>query len=833
MTHIQHPSRQARPVRRGHHHRASTHRNLHHRPTVLAVALQGIVASSLALGPCALPRDAHAQAPAAAGALPKGDAVTNFDVPAGPLDAALDSFARAAGVNLSYDEALIAGLTTRGLRGSYGASAGLLKLLDGSGIEALAQPGGGYSLRRATAAGADSSAKAGALPPVTVRAAAIQETATGQVSGYVARRAATALKTDTPLAETPQSVTVVTRDQMDDLGATTIQQALTYAAGVRGDPYGLDSRADWGLVRGSEPTVYRDGVWSFGGYGNTTRTDPYTLERMEILRGPSGMLFGAGTAGGVINLISKRPLQETRREVGIQLGNYHRRQIQADLTGPLTEDGAWSYRLIAVYRDADTQTDFVPDNRALLAPSLSWRPNASTSLILQGQWQRDETGMTNLGLPWSGSILPNPNGRLPSSRYLGEPQDGFDTRGRRFGWLFEHRFNDDWRFRQATRIERNTSDARFHSIDYWTILGGWGEDPVNQRIIGRYNFRGITRTALTATDNHLEGSIVTGSLRHRLLVGVDHMRHRTDLRSGVTPSTLDAYAPVHGADYAPITDFTEAPRAHQRNVGVYIQDQIRLGNWIVVAGLRHDRATSKTQDESPATTRASTKRLGVMYGLPAGWSPYLSYTESFTPQAGRTEEGALYKPLRGEQVEAGIKYTPSGVPLSAAASIYRLKEKNRTVADPDSPFFGTQVDASENKGIELELKATMGKAFDLTAYYQYTVVDQKLALGVPRNQAAFWGKYRFALASLSGFEVGAGLRYLSAFKDRIETGETGPRVPSVTLIDLLLAYESKHWRYALNINNLTGREYFSTCLARGDCWWGPRRSIIATVSYRF
>src|SRR5690606_17055236 len=196
-----------------------------------------------------------------------------------------------------------------------------------------------------------------------------QETATGPVAGYRASRSATATKTDTPLAETPQSVTVVTRDQIVDQGATNLQDALNYAAGVRSDAYGLDSRTDSVLVRGSEPSTFIDGLRQTNGYyTSAARPDPYTLERIDVLRGPSAMMYGQGSTAGVLNLVSKRPLDTFQGEVGVQIGNFGRKQLQADVTGPLTEDGQWLYRVVAVARDSDTQVDYVSDDRYLLMP---------------------------------------------------------------------------------------------------------------------------------------------------------------------------------------------------------------------------------------------------------------------------------------------------------------------------------------------------------------------------------------------------------------------------------------------------------------------------------
>ena len=669
------------------------------------------------------------------------------------------------------------------------------------------------------------------LPEVRVDAGA--ETATTPVIGYRAKNAVTATKTDTPLAETPQSVTVVTRDQMVDQGATNLQDALTYAAGVRSDAYGIDSRSDSFLVRGSDATIYLDGLqtYSSGWYTSTARPDPYTLERLEVLRGPAGMLFGAGNAGGVVNMVSKRPQQETYREVGVQLGSFGRKQVQADLTGALTADGDWSYRLIALHRKSDTQVDYVPDDRSLVMPSLTWRPSAATSLTLQALWQKDKTGSTSQFFPWKGTILPNINGPLPSSRFIGEPGDGYDTERKTFGWLFEHKFDDRWTFRQNFRASRTFNDSHYHYADSFSEPGGWSLDPLGQRLLGRYNGKSLAWTSMTGIDNHVEGHFDTGSVRHTLLVGAEYSRQRQDKTEGSAYSAIDAYAPVYGIGYVPVTELMRKPRTTQRNAGIYVQDQMKWNNWIFVAGLRHDRSTAGTAGSASETTSATSRRLGVMYTLPSGWSPYLSYTESFTPQAGTDADGRLFKPLRGEQVEAGVKYQPQGSPTSFTASAFSLKEKNRIVSDSTNPNYGRQVDATKNKGVELELKTTLARDFDLIANYTYIDVDHKL-IDTPRNQVSVWGKYRFSIAGVPGFSAGAGVRYMSGFRD-VEGAGAGPYVPSVALLDLMLAYESAKWRYALNINNATDKTYFSTCLARGDCWYGARRNIVASATYRF
>lgn len=673
-------------------------------------------------------------------------------------------------------------------------------------------------------------ASAQSLPTVTVTAE--PESATGPALGYRAKRSATATKTDTPLAETPQSVTVVTRERMEDLGAVNTQDALNYAAGVRSDAYGVDSRSDSYLVRGSYPDEYRDGLRRhFGYYTSTARTDPYTLERIEVLRGPSAMLYGQGSTAGIVNFVSKRPQAEPYREVGLQVGSFSRRQVQADLTGPLTQDGEWLYRLVAVARESGTQVDHVPDDRRLLAPSLTWRPSAATSLTLQAHWQQDRTGSTLQFFPWSGSGTPNPNGRIPTSRFIGEPGfERYDTDRAELGWLFEHRFDDTWTLRHNLRSTRNELGYRSIYADAFSNPGNSYLDPA-QRVIGRLAWADDTRVRMLATDQHLHGKFTTGSVRHELLAGLDAMRFRQESATAFALAPpIDVFAPVH-------TGFTEmalTPSAAttQRQAGLYLQDQMKIGRWIVVAGLRHDRATSGAEGSPDEDSSATSKRLGLMYLLASGWSPYVSYSESFTPVAGTDLFGQRFRPLRGKQWEAGVKHVPAGRDMSFTASVYDLKEEGRLAADPANPLNQVQAGKTRAKGLELEWLGRATPSLEFSAHYnllryRLTAADSHLDT-MPEHQAAAWGKYRFALGGTGGFSVGAGLRYFSAFTDK-----TGPGVPAVTLVDAMLAWEDAKWRLALNIQNLADKVYTSSCLARGDCFYGGRRTMTATVTRRF
>jgi len=673
------------------------------------------------------------------------------------------------------------------------------------------------------------------LPEVKVRAET-PESPIGPDTGYEVKRSASATKTDTPLIETPQSVTVVTRERIEDQGATNLQDALNYAAGVRSDAYGLDSRTDSVRIRGAYPTEYLDGLRrQLGGfYTSNTRVDPYTLERIEVLRGPSSMLYGQGTTGGVINMVSKRPQPEALREIGVQLGSYDRKQVQADLTGPLTAGGEWLYRLVAVGRESDTQVNFVPDDRQLIAPSLTWRPSGRTTLTLQALWQKDETGSTSQFFPWEGVVFAGPNGFIPTDTFIGQPgQDRYDSERTELGWHFEHRFGERWALRQSARSTSN-------EVDYFSLYADSFSNPANpyldpaRRVLGRFGYFEHREVDTFSTDQHLEARFATGALQHTVLLGLDTANHKDDAQvsfddpvglGGTIPS-IDVYAPV----YAPYTPppLAAQPRTKLSHTGVYLQDQLKLGRWTAVLGVRHDDTKNQVAGQPDEKSSATTKRAGVMVRLAGGFVPYLSYSESFTPVAGTNLFGARFKPLQGEQVEAGVKWESADGRLTFNAAWYDLVEENQLVTDPVNPLNTVQTGETRAHGLELELVGRIAPRTDISAQYTYTQVDPQLEQ-VPEHMFSIWGKTRFALGGREGFSGGLGMRHFGGYRD----GAATPETPAATLFDGMLAYEEGRWRYALTVQNIADRIYVSPCLSRGDCWIGARRTAIVSAAYRF
>ena len=711
-------------------------------------------------------------------------------------------------------------------------------------VAALCALGAGSGAQAQPAAGSAPAATAEAtLAPVTVNAGAAQENPTGPVTGFVARRALSATKTDTPLIETPQAISVVTRDQFEAQGVQTLRQTTAYSAGVVSNYF--DSRVDSFSARGGSVSQYQDGLLRTYGTYNTSRPDPYTLERVEFLRGPSSVLYGQGSVGGVLNLTSKRPQAEPLREVQVQLGSHARKQIAADLTGPLTADGQWLYRLVAVGRDSDSQVDNVRDDRQVFAPSLTWKPSAATSLTLQFTHQKDKSGSLIGFFPWQGTLLPSTYGQTPTSTFISEPGwDAYNSENNSWGYLFSHQLNSDWTVRQNLR--RTVSD-----VDYRTIYTSFAANRATGRPArpvfeadGRTLIRdaGWQRNAsrLLLLDTQLEGKLRAGAAEHTLLAGVDAQRNTTSQSTwSQTIAGIDAYAPVYGNFTPPAESaLVRQPDVRQRQIGFYAQDQIRWNRWTATLGLRHDRAKTNTEGRPAAAVddTAWTKRLGATYQADGGWAPYLSYSESFQPLGGVDFYGTPYKPQRGQQWEAGVKWQPEGRGLSGYAAIYELREKNRKTTDPANPRNNLQIGETRARGLEAELTASLARSWDATLAYAYT--DAKISrsnagdegqpvAGVPKHTASAWLSHRFSTGGSGQWTVGGGLRYTGTQKG------VSISTPASTIADALLAYDAGDWRLAFNVVNLADKVQITQCLDRGDCFYGQRRTFLLTSTYRF
>ncbi|PWW38554.1 iron complex outermembrane receptor protein [Idiomarina loihiensis] len=682
----------------------------------------------------------------------------------------------------------------------------------------------------------------------------MMETINVSSRGLISYVSATGSKSDTPIIETPLSVSVLTEARIQDLGAVTVQDAIGYVAGLYNGPYGVDTRGDWAQIRGVAPVQYLDGLKSLFGNYNNVRVNPYSLGQIEVLKGPSSVLYGQGSTGGIINLVSKRPKAETEGQFWAQLGNYSRKQVAGDITGALNDDASLTGRFVGLYRDSDTQTDYVPDNSLVLNPSLSWHASEDTKITLIGNIQRNESGSSTQFFPWQGTLLPNEFDQIDSSTFVSEPGfDKYDTEQDALTAIVEHDINLDWSLRLASRYSDSSSE--------YNTMYGW--PPVfaeDNRTVNRVSYLSRADARAWTTDLQLHGNLNTGAVEHDLVFGIDFQDAYTDNDTAYgAMNTLDLYNPVYGQATGLPTeaDLSDAPSSTTYQLGVYVQDNMRIADkWLVSAALRRDRATTNPEMSDSTDQYATTGRLGFMYLMDGGVSPYVSYSESFSPVLGTDAFGKAFVPNEGKQWEAGVKYQPEGTEHLLTASVYKITEENRTTsvnaeqaADPDivDPNGQVQTGEVEIEGVELEAQLAWD-SLDVYASYAYTdaVVSESNTVGeegatlsaTPDQQASVWATYR--PDNWNGFKIGAGVRYVgntsdgSAYVEQNGVVLNDPlETPSYTVFDAMIGYDWDNYSLSLDIDNLTDKTVLTSCLSRGDCFYGQQRTIMANFRYNF
>ncbi|MES2497236.1 MAG: TonB-dependent siderophore receptor [Pseudomonadota bacterium] len=656
-------------------------------------------------------------------------------------------------------------------------------------------------------------------------------------------------KTDTPLTQTPQALTVVTDDVFLAQGSLSIADTLRYVAGVVANPYGPDSRVDSAFIRGINALQFRDGMRDIFSYYASTRADPYNFSRVDVVRGPASVLFGQGSIGGLINLASKVPEFQTAGEISLRYGSFDRKEALADLTGPLSNTLA--ARVVARVRDADSQTDHVPDDRVMVSPSLRWQPSADTDITLLGLYQEDDGGSTAQFLPLVGTLYPNPNGKLRNDLFIGKPGwDRYDGRLLQGTGLVEHRFNDAVKISLKARYIDSDVTYLTHYPDSYTNPDDPYLDPA-KRIIGLYAEGSHARLNIFGTDNNIQFKFNTGgAIEHLVLAGVDYSWNRVRKTSGYNYETIDIY----NIDYAALSDYgggiptaqAGAPEdTRQRQIGVYVQDQIRLWDRVsIVVGGRRDHVRTKALNAAAEKASATTFRAGIIAEIVRGVSPFLSYTESFEPISGTTITLDPFKPKTGRQVEGGIKFHPDNMTLITLTG-YHIREQNRPIevilSDGNGGTMRGQAQLGEltSKGYELEASRSLPGNFQIIANYSFNKAAPKetgIQLdNVPRKSASLWGTKSFAVNSDATLRLGGGVRHIDTNYSRTITATSTKivRTPSYTLVDALVEVSWQDWSLAVNATNLFNKKYYAACLSRGDCFIGAERNIFATLTKRF
>ncbi|MES2056649.1 MAG: TonB-dependent siderophore receptor [Pseudomonadota bacterium] len=663
-----------------------------------------------------------------------------------------------------------------------------------------------------------------------------------------ATRATTATKTDTAIVDVPQAISVITADQIAARGATGVQEALRYTPGVRTEPNGADYRFDYVTGRGGfDAQSYIDGMRQPTSF-YTSRIEAYNLDRIEVLRGPSSVLYGQGAAGGIVNSITKRPQFETGGEIAVQYGSFDRKQVQLDLTGPLDRAGTVAARLVGVVRDADNQNDFGKDGRIFIAPSLRYRPDDRTDIVLEGLYQRDRAASISTFLPLGATLLAPPGRKLRFGTYLGEPGlNAYNSEQYSISLLGTHRLSDALTFTSAVRY--NHSDTYNANVqgDFYTGAVDPFLDP-DHRLYPRVRSDAKARLTMFTTDNNLRADFTTGAFTHKLLFGIDYQR--STLKSAFLDAAadpIDIYAPVYGN--IPEGSFAPAHYGVDTQLGFYAQDQINYAGRIILAlGVRHDRATSSVDDDRQVD-KATSFRAGLIVKLGETISPYVSYSESFQPTIGLNYYGKRFQPQRGRQYEAGVKWQPD-VGTLVALSAFDILGTNRLETDPLNGNNQIQQGEVKSRGFEIEASRTVARNVTVTASYSHVAAKlgrsaDPLAVGlpisaVPRDQASVWGEKSFALSDDMLVRIGAGVRYVGPsteaviFNDIVTSGAVERlTTPGFTVADALVAVDKGRWSLAVNATNLFDNEYYASCSVRSACGAGYRRNVIGTLGYRF
>lgn len=714
------------------------------------------------------------------------------------------------------------------------ATASLAALVSAQAAVAQSVPEGAIQLEDITVQGAGAGGGQGAPGVVTN-------------DGYVAKTTRTGTKTDTPINELPATVNVVTQKQLEDRRPQDLREALSYTPGAQVGLYGFDPRYDSFYIRGVDVTytgIFRDGLRQFNSPNGITRLEPYGLEAISILKGPSSAIYGASSSVGIIDLISKRPKDYAFAEVEAQTGSYERLQGAFDFGGPANEAGTVLYRFTGLGRNAGTEVRGVNDNRVFVAPAITIKPHDDTKITFLAEYLEGLTGGSaayqNIYTPDFKSL-----GALKIPLAFKDFND-FNQKQGRIGYEFEHSFNE------FVSLHQN---LRYSFVD--TRQEYSGSQFLDTGLI-KEEFGGI------AADTYLLTKASTGPVDHKILTGVDisYLKYNSKLAFGGVTDPENIPTPSFDED----SSFPRSSRQDQTLIGVYAQDELAWERWRLTAGARYDwfdsDFNSLTTIFVPATPTTPagfgrvrvdeqqndgkfTGRIGLSYVSSAGFTPYASYGTSFVPNPGTVIGGAVTRPTVGEQVEAGVKYAVPGKNASISASVFTLKQEDGLVfAVVNGVNAQTQLDF-RSRGFEIEGTATLTNGVSLIANYTFSDVtidapdsiEGKRLTGVPKHAFAIWAGYEVKDGVAKGLGLGAGVRYTGqSFGDNENRSviSNDPRA----FVDAKVSYEFENLNPRLkgvsaqvNATNLFD-QVKQVCVSN-YCYFNEGRKVIASLKYRW
>ncbi|AZE94270.1 Ferrichrome-iron receptor [Pseudomonas orientalis] len=675
------------------------------------------------------------------------------------------------------------------------------------------------------------------LQATTVTGTADFETAQGPVKGYHATRSASATRTDTSIHETPQSITVVSKDVVEDIGATRLQDALDYAGGVgRANNFGGQGLTSF-TVRGfTTAEFYRNGFPVNRGY--PAMPDANTIERLEVLRGPATMLYGRGDPGGTFNVVSKQPLAERTVTLGSQLDDQGMKRGTLDASGPLDEEGRLAYRLNVVGEGGDTFRDHVSTERYGVAPVLTWQATDETKVIFEGDFIRNnhplDRGLTRFA---------NQRGTPSRDTFWGEKYAGDLHNDNNTAQLrFEHLLNDNW-----------TLGGGFQWLD--GTMKGDGVEANNASSLGadgrtlqrNFNYRKLEWTDKDYQLN-LTGHFATGGFEHTLLTGIEYEDY--DYKSIIQRSSaafpIDIFNPVYGQPRPALTRTPTHDKENLKTYAVFVQDQVALTERLkVLAGARLERFEHQYESYVSgikpwnAADNAVTPRVGVMYDLTDTVAIYADAARSFKPNTGASRQGGGFEPEKGKSYEMGVKWEALDKQLSVDAAIYQIEKKNVQGVDPLDADFKVATGEVRSRGFDLNVAGNLTPEWRMIGGYAYvdaavtkdtTVRTGTRQANIPRNSFSLLNVYEFQDGALKGLGLGVGGKYVA---DRAgQTANSTFTMDAYTVVDLLGYYKvNEHVRLNLDVKNLFNREYEEGSFQNFYAYPGEPRTVQVGIAY--
>ncbi|MBX8498586.1 TonB-dependent siderophore receptor [Pseudomonas lijiangensis] len=676
------------------------------------------------------------------------------------------------------------------------------------------------------------------------------ENPTAPLAGKVALRNTSATKTNAAITETPQSLSVVTADEITDRKSDTLADALSYTPGFTSQPSSFNRTSDRFRIRGFDVESatggsLRDGLRlqnnSYDGV-----QEPFGLERVEVIRGAASVLYGQLSPGGFVNGVSKRPTETPLHELGLQYGNNDRKQLTGDFSGPLGDSDTLSYRLTLLQRDSGTQQDHINDDKLYIAPALTWRPNEDTSLTLLAFHQKSDTRFS-APLPYQ-LVKGLGNGPFTIGRhdFIGEPgYDDMNGEMSAIGYEFEHNFNDNIRISNKLRYYEAEMKWKYLQIptNNAAAIAAVNSAARNGLLTRQYSDRHERSRAL-ASDTNVEARWNIGGVENTFLVGADTYDASYDSHNFRNNAPSLNLATYNYGQPVVVNKAQSADRGSQIDTlqtGIYLQDQIKFDDhWLLLLGGRHDWANQDQKafvngQKRHQSDESTTWRAGLVYQADNGLAPYISYSESFFPVAVADAPTQSFAPTEGKQYEMGIRYQPPGSNVLLSAAVYELTQKNvlKTVNSVSS-----QTGEQRSRGLELEAKADVTPQFSVIATYAYTdarITESSVPGEVgqrsedtPYHQAALWTDYNFALFGIPQLKIGGGARY----KGTTQASGIESQMPAYFLFDAMASYQiDKNWDIAINANNVTNKKY--TYCEFAICRYGDERELVTSVNFRW